>query len=109
MMLFKTSWCKSLKTDSSRERDMYLCHLTKAFFCQINTLINTLSLENKRLFFNHLFGCPKANFDLECYAKQKNYMLKMILLHPNLAANAKVLFKLCSLLITTLSYHASKT
>ena len=31
-------------------------------------------------------------------------MLKMMLLYPNLATNAKVFFKLCSLLITTLTY-----
>ena len=34
-------------------------------------------------------------------------MLKIILLQPNLATNAKVVFKLCSLLITTLTYHTS--
>ena len=33
----------------------------------------------------------------------------MMLLHPNLATNARVVFKLCSLLITTLTYHATKT
>ena len=33
----------------------------------------------------------------------------MMLRHPNLAANARVVFKLCLLLITTLTYHASKT
>ena len=37
MMLFVTSWCKSLKINPFR--DMHLCHL-KAFFWQINTLIN---------------------------------------------------------------------
>ena len=31
-----------------------------------------------------------------------------MLLHPNLAKNARVVFKLGSLLITTLTYHASK-
>ena len=33
----------------------------------------------------------------------------MMLLHPNLAANARVVFKLCYLFITTLTYYASKT
>ena len=65
------------------------------FFCQINTLINLyisatalpkyslyyeVSLENKRLIYNLLFGCPKANFDLDML--KKTYMFKMMLLHP---------------------------
>ena len=33
----------------------------------------------------------------------------MMLLHPNLAANARDVFKLYSLLITTLTYNAPKT
>ena len=33
----------------------------------------------------------------------------MMLLHPNLATYSRVIFKLCSLLITTLTYHESKT
>ena len=33
----------------------------------------------------------------------------MILLHPTLATNARVVSKLCSFLITTLTYHALKT
>ena len=33
----------------------------------------------------------------------------MMLLHLNLATNARVVFTLCSLLIATLTYHASKT
>ena len=40
MMLFITSWCNALKTDTSEQRDTYLFHLTKAFFCQTNILIN---------------------------------------------------------------------
>ena len=31
-------------------------------------------------------------------------MLKMMLLHPNLATNARAVFKLCSLLITNFTY-----
>ena len=104
---------------------MFLCHLTNALLCQINTLINLymsatalienswyygLSLQNKKdCFSNQLFGCPKPNFDVKWYTKQKNYMLKMILLHPILATNARVVFKLSSLLITTLTCHQSKT
>ena len=33
----------------------------------------------------------------------------MMLLPPNLATNARVVFKLCSMLLTTLTYQASKT
>ena len=33
----------------------------------------------------------------------------MMLPHPNLALHPRVVFELCSLLITTLTYHASKT
>ena len=60
---------------------MYLCHLTRAFFCQTNTLINLYvsataqmenvyyydaSLKNKKAVpFNQLFRCLKANFHLE--------------------------------------------
>ena len=33
----------------------------------------------------------------------------MMLLHLNLAANARVVLKFCSLLIITLTYHESKT
>ena len=40
MILFITYWCKPLTTDPSRGIYMYLRHLNKAFFCQINTLIN---------------------------------------------------------------------
>ena len=36
-------------------------------------------------------------------------MFKMMLLHPNVATNARVVFKICSKLITTIAYHASKT
>ena len=63
-------------------------------------------LENKKtvFFFNHLFGWPKANSELEWYAKWKNYMLKMMLKHPNLATNVTVALKLFLLLITTLSW-----
>ena len=32
----------------------------------------------------------------------------MMLLHPNSAANARFVFKICSLLITKLAYHALK-
>ena len=36
-------------------------------------------------------------------------MFKMTLLHPNVATNARVVFQICSKLITTIAYHASKT
>ena len=31
-------------------------------------ILTGLSLGNKRLFFSQLFGCPKANSDIEWYA-----------------------------------------
>ena len=61
--------------------------------------------KNQRLFFNQLSGCPMANFDLELYAK-KYFMLKVMLQHPKSATNAKVVFKLCSMLITTITCNA---
>ena len=36
-------------------------------------------------------------------------MLKMMLLQPNLATNARIAFNLCTLLITITTDHASKT
>ena len=33
----------------------------------------------------------------------------MMPLHPNSTTNTRVVYKLCSLLITTLTYYASKT
>ena len=65
MMLFITSWCNPLKTDTSEQRDTYLFHLTKAFFCQTNILINLYMSATGQLKNFQLFGCPKANFDLE--------------------------------------------
>ena len=69
-----------------------------------------LKIFNANLGVIIIFGCPNANFDLEWYARKYiDYMFKMILLHPNLATNAKVVFKLCSILISTITYLASKT
>ena len=100
------------------QRDMQLCHLTKAFFCHINTLINLymsataqlenvqyygVSLENKKdCFFNQLFCCLKPTFTLNDMLN-KSFMIKTMLLQPNLATNARDVFKLCSLFITTLT------
>ena len=70
-----------------------------------------MSLENKiDCFFliSHL-AAPRPTLTLKDMLNKKNYVLKMMLLHPNLATNSRVIFKLCSLLITTLTYHESKT
>ena len=62
----------------------------------------------KDCLFNLLFNFPKANFVLEWYdRKYIDYILKMILLHPYLVRNVRVIFKLCSLLITTITYLTS--
>ena len=52
-------------------------------------------LENqKNRFLNQLFGCHKVEFDLKWYdRKYIDYMLKIILIHPNLAINAAVFFQ----------------
>ena len=67
-------------------------------------------LENKRtVFFISYLAAPRPTLTLNDMLMKKTYMLKMMLLYPNLAANARVVFKLCSLLITTLTYRASET
>ena len=65
--------------------------------------------KSKDCFFNQLFGCLDINLTLNGIVNKKDYMLNMMLLHPNLATNTSVFFKLCSLLATTLTYHALKT
>ena len=65
--------------------------------------------KSKRPFFNQLFGCKKVNWILNGILNKKDYALKMMLLRPKLAANARVVFKLGLLLATTLTYHALKT
>ena len=101
LMIFITSWCKPLKTDPSREIYMYLCHLNKAFFCQINTLINLymsahlenvqycgVSLENENTVFLIIYlAAPKLTLILNDMLNKKNYMLKVMPLHPNLTIN----------------------
>ena len=88
-ILFITSCCKPLKKDLHRQICTYATW--QASFCQINTLINLnipatallensqyyeVSLENKRLSFNLLFGYPKAKFDLDMINK-KSMRLKL--------------------------------
>ena len=49
----------------------------------------------KDCLFNLLFDCPKTNFVLEWYdRKYIDYILKMMLQHPYLVTNARVIFKL---------------
>ena len=69
-----------------------------------------LSLENRKtVFLISYLAAPRPTLTLNDMLNKKNYMLKMMLLHPNLGENVRVVFKLCSLLITTLTYYASKT
>ena len=113
MILFITSWCKPLKTPI--QRDMHLCHLSKALFCQIQTLINLYVSATAQLeYVKYLLGCrqeikktflisylaaPRPTLALNGMINKKNYIFKMILLYSNLATNARVNFKFCSLLI----------
>ena len=95
LVLFITSWWKPLKRNPSREICPYATwlelflpnkHPDKIYICYCSTWIflvlwySEVSLENKRLIYNLLFGCPKANFDLDML--KKPYMFKMVLLHP---------------------------
>ena len=55
-------------------------------------LVLWVSLENKRLFFNLLFGCTKVNFDLDVL--NKKLYAENDTTAPNLATDATVVFKL---------------
>ena len=121
MMLFINSRYKPLKAEPSREICTYATslkpflpnkHPNKLIYLCCCSIWKCLVLWGvtrkwKRLFFNQLFGCLNVKSDLGWYDKQKNYMFKMMLLHPN-ATNDRVVFKLCPLLITLLTYDASK-
>ena len=45
---------------------------------------------------NNYLAISRPNLTLNDMLNKKNCMLKMMLLHPNLAANDRVIFKLCS-------------
>ena len=67
-----------------------------------------VSLENKKtVFLISYLAAPSPSLTLNDMLNKRNYTAKMMLLHPSLATNARVVFKLCSLLSTTLTYHAS--
>ena len=70
---------------------------------------NNQKIKRELLFLISYFANPRPTLALNDMQNKKIYMLKMMLLHPNLATNARVVFKLSSLLITILTYHASKT
>ena len=83
---------------------MYLYHLTKAFFCQINTLLNlymsaTAQLETFYYYRvsleNNYLAVPRPTLALNDMLNKKNCMLKMMPLHPNLGTDDRVVFKLC--------------
>ena len=52
---------------------------------------------------------PMLTLTLNDMLDKKDYILKMILMRPSLRTNARVVFKLCLLLIITLTFHASHT
>ena len=124
MKLFITSWCKPLKIDPSREICTYVTwakpflpntHLDElicvSYYSTWKCLILTgVSLGNvKDCFLISYLALPRPNLNLNGLLNKKDYMLKMMLPYPNLAANARVVSKRCSLLIITLNYHAQKT
>ena len=47
---------------------VYICISATALL--ENSWYYEVSLENKRLFFNLLFGCPRVNFDLDVLNKK---------------------------------------
>ena len=49
----------------------------------------------------------RSTLNLNGMLNKKNYMFKMIQLHPNVATNASTAAKLNSLLITTLTYDTN--
>ena len=122
IMLFITSSCKFLKIEPSRDICTYATWLSlllpnkhpnkHIYLCATAQLENVqyyrVSLENKKDCFFKYFLATLA-LTLNDMLSKKNYVLKMMLLHPDLATNARVVFKLCLLLINTLTYHASKT
>ena len=67
--------------------------------------------KKKKMFFkiNIYSATPKPTLTLNGILNKRNYRLKIMLLHPNLTKTARVDSKLCSLLITTLTYRESKT
>ena len=62
-----------------------------------------MSLEKKGMLFNLLFGCPKADFDLDMLNKIKTTSNDTSA--TNVATNARVVFKL--LLIINVNYHVN--
>ena len=120
-MLFIIPWCKPLETDPSREICTYAT-LVKLFFAKYiswETCLCLLLLNLKILNTNWRVIRERYTFLISCLAVSslpltlngmlnKKYMLKMVLLHPNLPIKARVTFKPCSFLISTLTYHASE-
>ena len=92
MVLFITFWYKPLKADHLEryvpmpldlsfflpnkhpEKRITITNLLQTYYIYYYSiwkfLVLWVSLENKRLFFNLLFGCPKANFDLDVLNKK---------------------------------------
>ena len=102
MMLLITSMCKSLKADPSREICTSASWLKTSFAKHPDKLLYVCYCSIKKCLVlwdvirNDYLAAPRPNLTLNGMLNKKNYMLKMILLHPNLATNARVVFKLCS-------------
>ena len=60
--------------------------------------------KQKTVFLINYSPVQRPTLNLNGMLNKKNYMLKMMQLHPNLATNAIVVAKVSSLLITTLTY-----
>ena len=60
--------------------------------------------KHKTVFLINYSPVQRPTLNLNGMLNKKNYMLKMMQLHPNLATDAIVVAKVNSLLITTLTY-----
>ena len=60
--------------------------------------------KHKTVFLINYLPVQRPMLNLNGMLNKKNYMLKMMQLHPNLATNAIAVVKVSSLLITTLTY-----
>ena len=70
-------------------------------------LFNTnwgVTKKHKTIFLINYSPVQRPTLSLNGMLYKKNYMLKMMKLHPNLATNASAVAELNSLLITTLTY-----
>ena len=81
-----------------------------AWKCLIGN-IKRVSFGNTKdyFFLVSYLALPMLTLTLNDMLDKKDYILKMILMRPSLRTNARVVFKLCLLLIIRLTFHASHT